>query len=326
MLFPRQGMPGQAYPWAVTSAHILDGRLKLRHLSLVVAIADRGSVVGAAQALHVTQPVVTRALHEVEEILGVRLFDRGARGVLPTAYGDAFLEHARAVLAQLRQAERRIDLLRRAELGAVTVGTHLAGSNLLLPRAIAALKQEHPRLTVVVREATPDVLHAGLSAGDVDLVVGRLTARAPEALAQEILYHEPIRLVARAGHPVHALDSPTLAQLAGYPWIFPIEETALRAELEHLFVREGVPLPVNRVECTSMLTLRGLLVATDVLAALPMLIAADDDKLEFVDAPLHSIRRAVGVTRPAGRPLSPGARALLNHLRREAAGLDPDRM
>ena len=107
--------------------------------------------------MHVTQPVVTRGLREVEEVLGVALFDRGARGVTPTMYGDVFVAHARAVIVQLRQAERQIDLLSRAELGAVTVGTHLAGSNLLLPRAIAALKEEHPRLTVIVREATPDV-------------------------------------------------------------------------------------------------------------------------------------------------------------------------
>ena len=73
-----------------------------------------------------------------------------------------------------------------------------------------------------------------------------------------------------------------------------------------------------------MLTLRGLLVTTDVVAALPMLVAADDDKLEFIDTPLDPIRRSVGVTRPADRPLSPAARALLTHLRRQATGLDPD--
>jgi hypothetical protein len=57
-----------------------------------------------------------------------------------------------------------------------------------------------------------------------------------------------------------------------------------------------------------------------------MLVAADDDKLEFIDTPLDPIRRAVGVMRPADRPLSPGARALLTHLRRQATGLDPDRL
>lgn len=305
---------------------LLDGRLKLRHLTLVVTIADNGSVVRAAEALHITQPVVTRGLREVEDILGVSLFDRGPRGVTPTLFGESFLEHARAVIAQLRQADRQIELLTNADLGTVTVGTHLAGSNLLLPRAIAALKQEHPRLTIVVREATPDVLHAALLAGDCDLVVGRLGARSHGGISQQMLYREPIRIVARVDHPVHALKSPPLRQLVEYPWIFPIEQTALRSELEDLFIHEGVAIPVNRVECTSMLTLRQLLVSTDCVAALPMLIATQDDKLRLVDTRLSSIRRAVGVTYAADRPLPPAAKALLAHLRTQAAGLNPEQV
>ncbi|WP_327633077.1 LysR substrate-binding domain-containing protein [Kribbella sp. NBC_00482] len=284
-------------------------------------IADRGSLVGAADAMHITQPVVTRGLREVEDILGVSLFDRGPRGVTPTVFGDSFLEHARAVLAQLRQAGQQIDQLTNADLGTVTVGTHLAGSNVLLPRAIAALKAEHPRLTVVVREATPDMLQAAILAGDCDLIVGRLTGKAPSSLVQQMLYSEPVRLVAREGHPVHALDSPTLMQLADYPWIFPVEQTILRSELEDFFVHEGVPIPANRIECTSMLTLRELLISTDVIAALPMLIAAQDDNLKLISTHLTSIRRAVGVTMPADRPLSPAANALLASLRDEATGL-----
>lgn len=300
---------------------LLDGRLKLRHLHLVSAIADHGTVIAASKALHVTQPVVTRGLHEVEDLLGVALFDRGPRGVTPTIYGESFIQHARAVLAQLRQADQQIALLSRAELGSVGVGTHLAGSNLLLPYAIAAVKQEHPKLTVVVREGTPDVLENALLAGETDMTVGRLAVHATATLRQERLYLEPIRLVARRDHPVHALRRPSLHQLADYPWIFPVEQTALRAELESTFLHEGVPIPDNRIECTSMLTLRQLLVSTDVIAALPMLIAQQDDKLALIDTPLRSIRRSVGVTLPADRPLSPAAAALLRQLRRSAGEL-----
>lgn len=306
------------------SDKLLDGRLKLRHLTLVTAVAEHGSIMRAAEALHITQPVVTRGLHELEAIVGVPLFERHHRGVTPTVYGDSFVDHARAVLAQLRQAGAQLTLLAAGSLGTVTVGTHLAGSNVLLPRAIAALKERHPAVTVIVQEATPDTLQTGLLVGELDLVVGRLFPAPPPRLAQERLYLEPVRLVARRGHPVHGRHRPALRELTGHPWVFPVGQTALRAELEDLFAQEGLELPANRIECTSILTLRHLLLSTDVIAALPMLIATEDDDLALIDTPLTSIRRAVGVTHAADRPLSPAAHTLLGHLRDEAAGLTRD--
>lgn len=300
---------------------LLDGRLKIRHLVLVCAIADVGTIVRAAESLHVTQPVVTRGLREVEELLGVPLFERLPRGVTPTEYGRPFIERARSVLAELRIAGEEVRLLQSGQLGTVTVGTHLTGSNLLLPRAIAGLKAEHPRLTVVVREGTPDILQQLLLAGDLDLTVGRLSSPVPVRLEQERLHQEPIRLVARAGHPVHDSTQTSLADLISYPWIFPLAQTALRAELEAVFFHQGLPLPANRVECTSMLTLRNLLVTTDVIAALPMFIAVDDRELRILPTPLSSIRRSVGVTMPKDRAPSAAATALLAHLRDEGARL-----
>lgn len=301
---------------------LLDGRVKIRHLVLVTAIADAGTLVRAAESLHITQPVVTRGLREIEDVLGVPLFDRMPRGVAPTAYGVAFIEHARSVLAELRSASEEMRLLRSGQLGTVTVGTHLAGSNLLLPRAIAALKAQHPRLTVVVREGTPDMLEQLLLSGDLDFTVGRLSPTVPGRLEQERLHMEPIRLVARAGHPVvDSIEAMSLAALVNYPWIFPVSQTALRAELEAVFFHEGLPLPPDRVECTSMLTLRSLLVSTDVIAALPMFIAADDRQLRLLPTPLSSIRRHVGVTMAKDRAPSPAAASLLTHLREEGRRL-----
>jgi DNA-binding transcriptional LysR family regulator len=300
---------------------LLDGRLKIRHLILVTEIADAGSVVRAAEAMHVTQPVVTRGLRDVEEILGVSLFERLPRGVTPTPYGELFLEHARAILAQLRSADEQVQLLRTGELGTVVVGTHLAGSNLLLPRAIAALKAEHPRVIVSVREATPDSLQQQLLAGAVDLVVGRLTPKTSNRLRQEKLHEEPIRLVARLGHPAHAMDNPALADLTAFPWVIPVAQTALRAEIERAFMDQGVSLPEDRVECTSILTLRQLLVSTDVIAALPMFVATEDAALRLLPTGLSSIRRSVGVTMGTDRPPSPAARLLLRHLREQGAAI-----
>jgi DNA-binding transcriptional LysR family regulator len=112
---------------------LLSGRLKLRHLVLVTAIAEQGSVLRAAEHLHLAQPAVTRGLREVEHLLGVELFVRGPRGVTPTLFGEAFIEHARAVQAELRRAGERIAGLADGDAGTVTVGTLLTATNVPAP-------------------------------------------------------------------------------------------------------------------------------------------------------------------------------------------------
>lgn len=297
---------------------LLDGRMKFRHLVLLDAIARRGTIVGAAAELHVTQPVVTRGLRELEEILEVELFERRPRGLTPTVYGEAFTEHARAILAQARQAARHVAELVGAERGTVAVGTHLFGSNVLLPRAIAALKAERPNLTVAVRDGTPESLLVELSAGRLDLIVGRLTQISDEGFLRRKLYDESVVLVVREDHPLAGSDTVDLATLAGYPWILPGPETALRGELEELFHSNDVPLPANRVEATSFLTVRQLLRDTDVVAALPRLITEEDAGIVRLPLSLEPIGHSVGLTLPATRTLTPSANALIDKLVAEA--------
>ncbi|MFH8589203.1 LysR substrate-binding domain-containing protein [Streptomyces celluloflavus] len=302
---------------------LLDGRLKFRHLVLVDALCRQGSVVGAAAELHVTQPAATRSLHELEDILGVPLFERGPRGITATVFGEAFTEHARAVLAQLAQAGRHVVELADADRGTVIVGTHLAGSNVLLPRAIAALKKERPYLTVVVREASPEALLLELEAGRVDFIVGRLTVPSDERIVRRKLYDESVELVVRASHALAGRPNVDLADLADYPWILPGAETALRREIEEFFARHGIALPMNRVETTSFLTVRQLLLETDVVAALPSLITRDDTRIARLSVPLEPIGHSVGLTLQAARTLSPSAEALIRSLEEIAAGMAP---
>ncbi|WP_425826806.1 LysR substrate-binding domain-containing protein [Streptomyces fractus] len=303
---------------------LLDGRLKLRHLILTDVLSEQGSVVGAAAALHVTQPVVTRSLHDLEAILGVPLYERGPRGITPTVFGEAFTEHARAALAQLTHAARHVAEIADADRGTVVVGTHLAGSNLLLPRAVSRLKDAHPLLTVVVREATPESLLVDLEAGRTDLIVGRLTADSSETVVRENLYDESVRVVVGSDNPLVGRDDLTLYALMDYPWILPGTETALRGELEAFFARNGIRLPENRVECTSFLAVRQMLIDNDVVAVLPALIGRDDPRLTALPVSLDPIGHSVGVTLAKDRPLSPAGRAMLTTLRTVAAELAPD--
>jgi DNA-binding transcriptional LysR family regulator len=294
---------------------LLDGRLKVRHLVLVDALTRQGSVIGAAAELHITQPVATRSLHDIEAILGVPLYERGPRGITPTIFGEAFTEHARAVLAQLNQAGRHVVELADADRGTVVVGTHLAGSNVLLPQAIARLKDTHPYLTVIVREGTPEALLVELEAGRIDMFVGRLTSPTTETVVRTALYDEHVEFFTRAQHPLAQQGSVAFAELAAYPWILPGTETSLRHELEEFFARHAVPLPENRIEATSFLTVRQLLLETNLIAVLPGLVGREDERLRALPLSLDPIGHSVGITTAAGRALNPSAIALIENLK-----------
>ena len=307
-------------PRVRAASRLLDGRLKLRHLQLVDALSEHRSMVRAAEHLHVTQPVVTRGLQELEEILGVELFERTPRGLVPTIFGEAFTVHARDVIAQLNQAGTHLRELAGGGRGSVTVGTHLFGSNMLLPRAISTFKSEHPGSTVVVRHTIPEDLHADLLAGRVEMIVGRLHPY-PEVtrLSDTPLYEEPVRLVTRREHPLQAAPPSTLAELMDQPWVLPVEGTSLRPELEELLLRSGLRLPVNRVECTSFLTVRQILLQSDAIGMLSTLVVAEDARLRPLPQSLLPLRGTVGVTTVAGRTLSPTAQEFVRHLDRAVA-------
>lgn len=280
---------------------------------MVDALSEYRSLVRAAEQLHVTQPALSRSLQEVEDILGVALFERTPRGVVPTAFGEVFLVHAQNVLAELDRAGSQIAELADGRSGTVTVGTHLFGSNILLPQAIASFKQEAPHATVAVQHATPEELFADVRAGRVDLLVGRLQPLVESGRETATpLYQEPICLTARRDHPLSS-GMGTMESLIEWPWVVPVRGTWLRQEFEELLARRGLGLPVNRIECTSYLTVHQLIVSTEVIGLLPALVATEDPRMQTV-ARLSGLSQTVGVTTVDGRVLPPAAQAFLAHL------------
>ncbi|TAN05218.1 MAG: LysR family transcriptional regulator, partial [Rhizobiaceae bacterium] len=238
----------------------LTGHLTMRHLRMVVAIAEEGNLVRAAKRLNMTQSAVTKALQEVETITRARLFDRTNRGVVPTLFGDTLAEHARLVLTQLAHAEEHLADLRDGKGGRVAIGTLLAASAELLPNAIVQLRRERPKLVVKVVEGTDDVLIPALRAGELDLVIGRLSERRETlSLKQEVLTEDFACVVARHGHPLTRRKHLSLAELTEWEWILPPPETNMRRQIDIAFLEEGLEPPVHAIDSVSLLTNRQLL-------------------------------------------------------------------
>ena len=315
-----------AVPWILMMTRSLAGihRVSIRQLRLVVAMAEGGSMVRAGEATGVTQPSVTKAIHDLERELGVALFERGNRGVTPTIYGEALVRHAQRVLAQLAHAAEEIDDLSHGTGGRIAVGTLLAASAWLLPKAIARLRVERPRVIVDVVEGTDDRLRPMLLRGDLDMVVGRLNELHHRiGIHQEPIYTEEIVIVARPGHPLALNRRPSLPDLLAADWILPPPETTLRRQIEKAFFDAGLEPPRCMVQSVSLLTNRQLLYESDLIGAWPRGVAADDlaaGRLTALPVRLNEILGPVGVSTRKSARLSPAADALLSLLR--ATGSD----
>src|SRR5882672_2293442 len=101
----------------------ISNRVKLRHLKILMAVAQSGSMAKAAASLAVSHPVISKAIAELERTLGVRLFDRSSQGVEPTMYGRALLQCGVAVFDELRQGVKQVKFLADPHGGQLHVGS-----------------------------------------------------------------------------------------------------------------------------------------------------------------------------------------------------------
>ncbi|MBL8554132.1 MAG: LysR family transcriptional regulator [Phenylobacterium sp.] len=294
-------------------------KLRLRHLELISAIYDYGGILKASQKMNLTQPAVTKSLQDIEETLGLQLFVRSSRGLAPTHYGEIFVRHAKTVLAQLRHSAEELENVREGFGGHVTVGTLLAASSGLLPRAVIELKRKRPNVAVTVFDGTYDILIPRLRMGDLDMVLGRLPeGPQSEGLLYEEFYLERTCLAVRSGHPLTSRARLKLHELLHEPWLLPVPESQLRRQLERLFAAEKLRLPQNIVESMSALTNRVLLEKSDVIGVLPYHVVRSevlDGRLAILPVRLPGTESPVGAIMRAPGDLRPSAAALLEDLR-----------
>lgn len=102
--------------------HRLRRHLKLHQLCVLLAVAKQGSLRKAAQTLHLSQPALTKSIADLEQTLGVLLFDRSAHGVVPTVHGKSFIRHADAIMGEVCLAAQEIDIISGGSRGALRIG------------------------------------------------------------------------------------------------------------------------------------------------------------------------------------------------------------
>jgi len=226
-------------PATLLSRLLAKGRL--RHLQLLASIADLGSIQQAASHIGLSQPAATHALADIEDLLGVRLFERHARGMRTTRSGQLMAECARSMLTTLRASTDSVAALREGAAGSLRLGAIPAASGGLLAERLPAFMTEHPDLHVEVVEGSREQLLPLAASGSLDMLLCRRPDAVPAGLEFVPLQQDAAVIVATAGHPLLSPGSvPTLEQVAAQLWIEPRPELAIHAVFTAFFERAGV--------------------------------------------------------------------------------------
>ena len=142
--------------------------MNINQLALFLAVAEEGSVTRGAERASVSQPAVSRAVADLERALGVRLLDRGPKGVVPTEAGRTLAGYAARIFGLEREAEEALADLRGLRAGRLALGASTTIGDYLLPPVLARLIAAHPGLEVTMEVANTDAIQEGVASGRYD--------------------------------------------------------------------------------------------------------------------------------------------------------------
>ena len=284
-------------------------RVSLRQLRAFVEAARLQSFARAAAALHVTQPAISMQIRDLEDAVGLPLFERVGRSVRLTTTGEYFLVYAKRIFATLKEAEDTIARLRGLKGGRVVIGM-VSTAEHFLPRLLAQFRSEHPAIETRLQVGNREQLVRALHSNEVDLAV---MGRAPRELAarSEPFAAHPLTVVAPAEHALARQRRIAPEAIGEEPFIVREPGSGTRAAMEEFFEQAALAPPVI-MEMTGNETIKQAVRAGMGLAFLSLHTVADElarGELRALDIRGLPLMRRWHIVSLQARPLAPAVEA-----------------
>ncbi|WP_396432611.1 LysR family transcriptional regulator [Limnohabitans sp.] len=231
--------------------------ITLKQFRYFLAVSETSSVAAAARMISIAQSALTKSIQELEESLGVKLFQRSAKGMLLTQDGHRFQANARKVIAAVAEAGQ-IDRGKPAVLsGNLTIGVSSLVAGYYLADLFAKFQRSHPSVTISVVEETPLFLEHLLINGEVDLAIMVCNALdEPQALEVEVLTRSSNRVWMASAHPLAEKAELLLSECAAYPQVV-LEADRIESVTQALWAHQGLH-PAVLMRSSSLEAVRSL--------------------------------------------------------------------
>ncbi|XID74703.1 LysR family transcriptional regulator [Alkanindiges sp. WGS2144] len=281
--------------------------MNLSNFNAFIAVMETGSVSQAAEKLFLTQPAITKRLKNLEEELGVHLFEPAGRGILPTQAARELLPRVKHWLLEYEDIKHALSHAQHRVGGVLRLGTsHHIGLH-HLPAILKQYVQQYPEVQLDVHFVDSEQAHQAVLSGELELAFLTLPPQPDSRLHYQTLWHDPLQFVVAPFHPLATQSAPGLADLIDYPCLLPAAHTytsqiTLQAFEQH-DLKPHANMSTNPLESIRMLVSIGM-----GWSVLPATLINHD--LAALDLPLALSRELGMVTHPA-RTQSRAASALV---------------
>ncbi|WP_174296919.1 LysR substrate-binding domain-containing protein [Sphingomonas bacterium] len=294
--------------------------MKLTQLRDLASIAETGGLRRAARRLGLSQPALSRSIRELEDELGVKLFERSVAGMELTQAGKAFATRGRAVHRDLERAREEVFQYNSINVGEVSIGLSSAAHVALLPRVVVPFRRRFPKVKLHIIESLFPALDAGIRDGSIDFYVGPVTTRKlGSRIKVEPLFDNCRVVIGRKGHPLGHVTS--LDGLAGAEWVMTSATAGGDIDLRPIFDERGLPPPVVAVRTQTVLSTITVAASSDLLTILPQQWLSFG-RLTGLLAPIDVAERlaapGICIVGRATLPLTPAAQHLSDLFHRAA--------
>jgi DNA-binding transcriptional LysR family regulator len=285
----------------------MENRLRFRHISCFLAVAQERNLGRAAERLHLSQPAVSKTLSELEALAGAQLVERGRHGARLTPAGEHFLRYALDVGQALDSAGAVLSGAAMPSVAALEIGALPTVASGLMPDALIRFKALRPHAGVRLRTARNASLLSALKAGELDFVLGRMAEPAAmQGLSFEFLYAEPLVMAVRPRHPLLAQNPVSVPAVLAYPLIVAPRGTVPRLNTDAYFDAHALRVPHECIETLSVSVARLVAQRSDAVWITPERAARDDVQggsltalalsMAGAEEPVGIVRRSAGAT------------------------------
>ena len=286
---------------------------QLRHLT---AIVEQGNMHKAAEALHLTQPALTRSLNTLESLLDVRLFDRHSGGMQATPFCLEIIEQCQQVLLDVDDIQRAARIYQNVEAGELRIGVGRGLREMVLRHSIPEFVSQHPNIRIDVTEDAPEELTRKLMNRDIELIAAGLGSyRQVNEFRHEFITNVPLSVIARKGHPLQSKREISVKQLTQYPIIAPTLVGTMHPMYKTLNTETGIT--ELHLTCSDYPTLQDILVRSDsclISSAFNCEPELQEGVLVKLDVTHPSLQTELGITEVEKRSRSPAAQKFIDIL------------